>query len=54
MLGLAVTPDASPRLEGSKNESWSERLKARVLLSSPAEVDAEIEALLRAAWEKAG
>jgi hypothetical protein len=54
MLGLAVTPDASPRLEPPKSESWSERLKARVLIASSAEVDAEIEALLRAAWEEAG
>ncbi len=54
MLGLAVACDAHARLEAPKNESWSERLKARVLVGSPAEVDAEIEALLRAAWEKAG
>jgi Domain of unknown function (DUF4287)/Domain of unknown function (DUF5655) len=50
MLGLAVPPDASPRLEAPKNESWSERLKARTLLTSPAEVDAEIERLLTLAW----
>lgn len=53
MLGLAVAPEASPRLQAPKNESWSERLKARVALSSPAEVDKEIAALLKAAWEKA-
>jgi hypothetical protein len=53
MLGLAVTPDASPRLEGSKNESWSERLKARTLLTSPDQVDAEIAALLKTAWQGA-
>jgi hypothetical protein len=53
MLGLAVTLDASPRLEAPKNESWSERLKSRTLLTSPAEVDAEIEALLKAAWDGA-
>jgi hypothetical protein len=53
MLGLAVPPDASPRLEAPKNESWSERLKARMLLASPAEVDDEVRALLRVAWEKA-
>lgn len=52
MLGLAVAADARPRLEPPKNESWSERLKARTLLSSPAEVDAEITALLKAAWER--
>jgi hypothetical protein len=44
-----------PRRAGApKSESWSERLKARVLLASPAEVDAEIGSLLHAAWEKAG
>ena len=52
MLGLALTPDSSPRLETPKNEGWSERLKARTLLSSPAEVDAEITALLKAAWAR--
>jgi hypothetical protein len=52
MLGLALAADASPCLETPKNESWSERLKARTLLSSTAEVDAEILALLKAAWER--
>jgi hypothetical protein len=52
MLGLALTPDASPRLETPKNEGWSERLKARTVLSSRAEVDAEITALLEAAWKR--
>ncbi|CAN7631834.1 DUF4287 domain-containing protein [Caulobacter sp. LjRoot300] len=51
-LGLAVTPDASPRLSPAKAESWSERLKAKVALAAPAEVDAEIRALLKAAWER--
>lgn len=54
MLGLAVAPEAGPRLEAPRNESWSERLKARTLLASPAEVDGEIERLLRAAWGAAG
>jgi hypothetical protein len=54
MLGMAVAPDASARLEAPRNESWSERLKARALLSTVAEVDGEIEALLRAAWDGAG
>ena len=51
-LGLAVDPSVSPRLEPARNEGWSERLKAAVDLSSPAEVDAGIEALLRQAWER--
>jgi hypothetical protein len=50
-LGLALTPDASPRLEAPKRESWSERLKAVVTLASVEAVDGEVEALLRAAWE---
>ncbi|MFI4964993.1 MAG: DUF4287 domain-containing protein, partial [Caulobacterales bacterium] len=36
MLGLALTPDADPRLEAPRNEGWSERLKARMPLSSTA------------------
>lgn len=52
VLGLAVTTDASPRLLQPKNESWSERLKAKVALASPAEVDDEVRALLKAAFER--
>lgn len=52
MLGLAVTPDASPRLLEPKNESWSERLKAKLPLASPAEVDDEVRALLKASWDR--
>jgi hypothetical protein len=52
VLGLAVTPDASPRLSEPKNEGWSERLKAKLSLASPAEVDAELGTLLKAAWER--
>ena len=52
VLGLALTPDASPRLLEPKNEGWSERLKAKLPLASPADVDAEVEALLKAAWER--
>lgn len=52
VLGLAVTPDASPRLAAPKNEGWSERLKAKLVLASPAEVDAELKALLKTAWER--
>jgi hypothetical protein len=52
LLGLAVTPDADPRLEAPKNESWSERLKSKLLLESPGQVDASVAALLKAAWER--
>jgi hypothetical protein len=49
MLGLAI---ADPRLEPPKNEAWSERLKGRLLLETPADVDASVAALLKQAWER--
>jgi hypothetical protein len=52
MLGLAVPPDAAPRLEAPRNESWSERLTARTRLSAPDDVTSEVAALLRRAWEQ--
>ncbi len=51
-LGLALTPDADPRLEAPKNEAWSERLKAKLLLDNAAAVDASVKALLKQAWER--
>ena len=51
-LGLAVAPDASPRLAAPGREGWSERLLAMTELSSAKEVDAEIGRLLKAAWER--
>jgi hypothetical protein len=51
-LGLALSPDAHPRLAAPGRESWSERLTAVTELGSAAEVDAELTALLRQAWER--
>lgn len=51
-LGLALEADASPRFQAPKNEGWSERLTAKVILASPAEVDTDISALLSAAWAR--
>ena len=51
-LGLAVDPSASPRLVSARNEGWSERLKAAIDLASAADVDAEVEGLLKQAWER--
>jgi hypothetical protein len=51
VLGLALSPEASPRLEAPKNEGWSERLKARMKLISAADVTGEVGVLLRRAWE---
>ncbi|UTP41395.1 DUF4287 domain-containing protein [Phenylobacterium sp. LH3H17] len=52
VLGLALTPDADPRLDTPRNESWSERLKAKLVLDLPEQVDGRVRALLRQAWER--
>ena len=52
ILGLALLPDADPRLETPMNEGWSERLKSKLTLDVPSDVDARLLALLRQAWEQ--
>ena len=52
MVGFAVEPEADPRLSPRANESWGDRLKAQMVLTSPDQVDGGIEALLRQAWER--
>lgn len=50
LLGLKLSPEASPRLAAPKRkESWSERLTATVELDRPADVDSEISRLFTAA-----
>jgi Domain of unknown function (DUF5655)/Domain of unknown function (DUF4287) len=52
-LGLALDPAADARLEPRKSsESWSERCTAALALTSPAEVDEGLKALLRQAWAR--
>lgn len=51
-LGLAVPPAASKRLSPpKKSEGWSERLKSVLVLTKPGDVDAEVKALLKKAFE---
>ncbi len=50
-LGLAVPVEADARLVPPKNEGWSERLKSKAVLTSAAEVDDGLKALLKQAWE---
>jgi hypothetical protein len=52
VLGLAVAPDADPRLDPPKNEGWSERLKSKLTLESPAQADDRLASLLKASWEQ--
>jgi hypothetical protein len=54
LLGLDVAPEVDPRLQPMRRESWSERLKSTVTLRGPEDVDEDLEALLRQAWERAG
>jgi hypothetical protein len=51
VLGLALSPEAAPQLEAPDNEGWSERLKARMKLTSADDVTGEVGELLRRAWE---
>jgi hypothetical protein len=51
MLGLAVPPTLDPALEPPRNESWSERLKARLPIDGVASLHAHLAPLLKAAWE---
>ncbi len=53
LIGFAVEPSADPRLSPrGKSESWGDRLKGQMLLTSPKDVNAPIEGLLRQAWER--
>ena len=53
MVGFAVEPDADPRLAPrGKSESWGDRLKGQMLLTSADQVDASVEALLKQAWAR--
>lgn len=53
MVGFAVEPCSDPRLTPrGKSESWGDRLQGQMLLTSPDQVDASVEALLRQAWAR--
>jgi hypothetical protein len=52
-LGLAVAAQTDPRLQPrGASVSWSERLLSRLVLSTAADVNEPLRALLRASWEK--
>lgn len=52
MVGLAVAPDADPRLSPRGHESWGDRLTGQMLLTSADQVDASVERLLKQAWAR--
>jgi len=51
-LGLALPADAAPELSPATKDGWSERLTARLVLTSAAEVTDRIKALLAQAWAR--
>ena len=51
-LGLALAPDADPRLSPRGRQSWSERLTAVLDLASPQAVEDGVAALLQQAWAR--
>jgi hypothetical protein len=53
LLGLATPQAADPRLEPRGNQSWSERLTARLTLDHPTQVDHQVRALITTAWNGA-
>jgi hypothetical protein len=51
-LGLAVSPRSSKRLGApKKNESWSDRNKSVIVITSTKDIDAELKKLLKAAFD---
>ncbi len=51
-MGFPLPLAASKRFEQMKKRPWAEKHSALLVLSSPKEADAELKALLKAAWEK--
>jgi len=50
LLGLCAPLEADARLMPRGNESWSERLPAKLALASPDAVDDAVLALMERAW----
>jgi hypothetical protein len=53
LLGLAVPPGASSRLEPAGRDGWSERLISRLRLRTASEMDEDVRNLLQRAFESA-
>lgn len=51
-IGLALTADAAPGLTTPDKESWSERLKAKLILTGPEMADDTLLTLLRQAADR--
>lgn len=51
MLGLAIAPESDARLALARKDTWSERLKSTVTLTTPADLEGLLP-LVEAAWQK--
>ncbi|HXV00903.1 MAG TPA: DUF5655 domain-containing protein [Caulobacteraceae bacterium] len=51
VLGLAIPPDSAAGLDTPRSEPWSERLKSRLAISTPGQVEDTLRARLEAAWQ---
>lgn len=51
-LGLALSPEAAAGLSAAAKDGWSERLTARLVLTTPDEVNGTVERLLAEAWAR--
>lgn len=51
-LGLALSPEAAAGLSAAAKDGWSERLTARLVLTTPDEVDETVARLLAEAWAR--
>jgi hypothetical protein len=52
MLGLALDPEPGSGLEAPKSETWSERLRWRLRVGSPREINTNLADRLRVAWSR--
>jgi hypothetical protein len=53
MMGLAIGPDAASGLEPPRSESWSERLKSRLILERVDDIHFALRALIARAYDGA-
>jgi hypothetical protein len=54
LLGLAVGPEADPRLLPAAKEAWSERLKSKMAIQAEADIDSRLDLLFKASWDSSG
>ena len=54
LLGLAVGPEADPRLLPAAKEAWSERLKSKMPIQVEADIDPRLDQLFKTSFNSSG